>query len=96
MIAGCEVAWKFFGGVFAVLCPDNLKPVVNVADPITPRFSDGWLDYSNHVGFITDPARVRSPKDKPRVERTVQYVRGNFWAGERFTSLSQAQEAVVR
>ena len=51
---------------------------------------------ANHVGFITDPARVRSPKDKPRVERTVQYVRGNFWAGERFTSLTQAQEAVVR
>ncbi|MGA9872923.1 MAG: IS21 family transposase [Rhodococcus sp. (in: high G+C Gram-positive bacteria)] len=96
VIAGCEAAWKFFGGVFAVLIPDNLKPVVTKADPITPRFSDGWLDYSNHVGFITDPARVRSPKDKPRVERTVQYVRGNFWAGERFTSLTQAQEAVVR
>lgn len=96
VIAGCEAAWKFFGGVFAVLIPDNLKPVVTTADPITPRFSDGWLDYSNHVGFITDPARVRSPKDKPRVERTVQYVRGNFWAGERFTNLAQAQEAVVR
>ena len=42
------------------------------------------------------PARVRSTKDKPRVERTVQYVRGNFWAGERFDSLTQAQEAAVR
>lgn len=96
VIAGCEAAWKFFGGVFAVLIPDNLKPVVITADPITPRFSDGWLDYSSHVGFITDPARVRSPKDKPRVERVVQYVRNNFWAGEHFTSLSEAQEAVVR
>ncbi len=96
VIAGCEAAWKFFGGVFAVLIPDNLKPVVTTADPIAPRLSDGWLDYSAHVGFITDPARVRSPKDKPRVERTVQYVRGNFWAGERFNSLEQAQEAAVR
>lgn len=96
VIAGCEAAWKFFGGVFAVLIPDNLKPVVTAADPITPRLSDGWLDYSSHVGFVTDPARVRSPKDKPRVERTVQYVRNNFWVGERFTSLEEAQEAVVR
>lgn len=96
VIAGCEAAWKFFGGVFAVLIPDNLRPVVTAADPITPRFSEGWLDYSSHVGFITDPARVRSPKDKPRVERTVQYVRGNFWAGERFTDLAEAQESVVR
>ncbi|MDV2474370.1 IS21 family transposase [Rhodococcus zopfii] len=96
VIAGCEAAWKFFGGAFAVLIPDNLKPVVTAADPITPHFSDGWLDYSSHVGFVTDPARIRSPKDKPRVERTVQYVRGNFWAGERFTDLAEAQDAVVR
>jgi hypothetical protein len=49
------------------------------------------LDYSQHVGFGTDPARVRSPKDKPRVERVVQYVRGNFWAGETFIDLADAQ-----
>ncbi|EHK85028.1 transposase [Rhodococcus pyridinivorans AK37] len=97
VIAGCEAAWTLFGGAFAVLIPDNLKPVVTTAaDPITPRFSEGWLDYSSHVGFITDPARVRSPKDKPRVERIVQYVRGNFLAGEHFTDLAEAQESVVR
>lgn len=28
MIAGCEAAWGFFGGVFKVLIPDNLKAVV--------------------------------------------------------------------
>ena len=39
----------------------------------------------------TDPARVRSPKDKARVERVVQYVRGNFFAGEAFTDLADAQ-----
>lgn len=30
---------------------------------------------------------------KPRVERTVQYVRGNFFAGENFQDLNQAQAA---
>jgi hypothetical protein len=30
---------------------------------------------------------------KPRVERAVQYVRGNFFAGEHFTGLSDAQAA---
>lgn len=95
VIAGCEAAWAFFGGVFKVLIPDNLKPVVTDADPVNPRLSAGWLDYAQHVGFGTDPARVRSPKDKPKVERAVQYVRGNFWAGEQFTSLEEAQERVV-
>jgi len=77
--------------VFRVLIPDNLKPVVTNADSVNPQLSKGWLDYAQHVGFGTDPARVRSPQDKPRVERAVQYVRGNFWAGEDFADLADAQ-----
>jgi transposase len=91
VIAGCEAAWEFFGGCFKVLIPDNLKPVVTNADAVNPQLSKGWLDYAQHVGFGTDPARVRSPQDKPRVERAVQYVRGNFWAGEAFADLADAQ-----
>jgi transposase len=91
VIAGCEAAWRFFGGVFRVLVPDNLSPVVADADPVNPRFTVGWLDYAQHCGFATDAARVRSPKDKPRVERCVQYVRGNFFAGEEFVDLADAQ-----
>ena len=93
VIAGCQAAWEFFGGVFAVLIPDNLKPVIAAADAVNPRLTAGWLDYATHAGFATDPARVASPKDKPRVERAVQYVRGNFWDGETFTSLADAQRA---
>jgi len=94
MIAGCERAWGFFNGVFKVLIPDNLRAVVTAADPVNPRLSTGWLDYAQHVGFATDPARVRTPQDKPRVERVVQYVRGNFWVGETFTDLEDAQSRV--
>jgi len=95
MIAGCDAAWDFFGGVFKVLIPDNLKAVISKADAVNPRLSTGWLDYAQHVGFATDPARVRTPQDKPRVERAVQYVRGNFWAGETFTDLAEAQQRVT-
>jgi transposase len=94
VIEGCEAAWRSFGGVFRVLIPDNLKPVVISADPVNPTFSAGWLDYAQARGFGTDPARVRSPKDKPRVERAVQYVRGSFFAGETFTGLADAQRRV--
>jgi len=94
VIAGCEAAWAFFGGCFKVLVPDNLKAVVTNPDAVNPTLSKGWLDYAQHVGFGTDPARVRSPQDKPRVERAVQYVRGNFWAGESFADLADAQARV--
>jgi hypothetical protein len=91
VIEGCEAAWAYFGGVFRVLIPDNLSPVIADADPVNPMFTAGWLDYAQARGFGTDPARVRSPRDKPRVERVVQYVRGNFFAGEVFTDLGDAQ-----
>ena len=90
-IAGCEAAWVFFGGVFKVVIPDNAAAIVADADAVNPRFTAGWLDYAQHCGFATDAARVRSPKDKPRVERAVQYVRGNFFAGEHFAGLADAQ-----
>jgi transposase len=91
VLAGCQAAWEFFGGAFKVLVPDNASAIVAGADPVNPRFTAGWLDYAQHCGFATDPARVRSPKDKPRVERAVQYVRGNFFAGEDFAGLADAQ-----
>ena len=58
---------------------------------MNPTFTLGWLDYAQARGFVTDPARVRRPQDKPRVERVVQYVRGNFFAGEDFVDLADAQ-----
>jgi hypothetical protein len=59
-------------GLLAVLIPDDLKPVIATADAVNPQFTCGWLDYAGHAGFVTDPVRVRSPKDKPRVELVVQ------------------------
>ncbi len=94
VLAGCERAWEFFGGIFQVLIPDNLSPVITNADAVNPTFTVGWLDYVQARGFGTDPARVRSPKDKPRVERTVQFVRENFWRGETFGDLAEAQRRV--
>ncbi|HUB72348.1 MAG TPA: hypothetical protein VL984_18140, partial [Acidimicrobiales bacterium] len=41
--------------------------------------------------FLIDPARVRKPTDKPRVERVVPFTRGSFFAGESFIDLADAQ-----
>ncbi|MFP5580097.1 MAG: IS21 family transposase [Acidimicrobiia bacterium] len=91
VIAGFEAAWAFFGGVFATVIPDNMKSIVDRADSLEPRFNQAFVEYAQARGFVIDPARVRSPKDKPRVERVVPYVRNNFFAGEGFIDLADAQ-----
>jgi len=94
VIAGCEAAWRFFGGVFKVLVPDNLTPVVTKADGLQPRLNEAFVEYAQSRGFVIDPARVRTPTDKPRVERMVQFVRSSFWNGETFIDLTDAQTRV--
>jgi transposase len=91
VIAGCEAAWRFFGGVFATVIPDNMKAIVERSDPLEPRLNQAFVEYAQSRGFVIDPARVRSPQDKPRVERVVPFVRQSFFAGEVFVDLADAQ-----
>ncbi|RFZ62993.1 hypothetical protein DE4576_04932 [Mycobacterium marinum] len=46
IIAGCEAAWRFYGGVFRVLIPDDMKPIVPTAESTDPQFGVGWTDHS--------------------------------------------------
>jgi transposase len=91
VIAGCEAAWSFFGGMFKVLVADNLKPVVDKADRLEPRWNREWLEYAQARGLVVDPARVRSPQDKGRVENGVKFVQVSFFAGEQFAGIADAQ-----
>jgi hypothetical protein len=68
-----------------------LKAIVDRADPLEPRLNQAFVEYAQARGFRVDPARVRRPQDKPRVERTVQFVRNSMWAGEHFVDLADAQ-----
>jgi transposase len=91
VIAGFEAAWAFFGGVFAVVIPDNMKAIVDKADAIDPKLNDAFREYAQARGFAVDPTRIRSPRDKPRVERCVPYARSNFFAGEDFRNLGDCR-----
>ena len=87
VIAGLESAWAFFGGVPRYLVIDNFPPAVAGADALYPVYTMGFLEYSQRRGFIADAARVRHPKDKPKVERGVQYVRERLFKGGSFNGL---------
>ncbi|MEV0453827.1 IS21 family transposase [Catellatospora methionotrophica] len=85
-------AFAFFGGVPRRLIPDNLRTGVTRADLYDPKINRSYAELAEHYGVLIDPGRAAKPKDKPRVERQVPYVRDSFWRGREFTSLEQMRE----
>ena len=96
VIEGLEAAWAFFRGIPRYLVIDNFPAAVAGPDSLHPRLTRGFLEYAQHHGFIPDPARVRHPRDKPHVERGVQYVRERFFKGGTFTGLGDLRSQAKR
>lgn len=95
VLDGLEAAWAFFGGVVKRLVEDNLKPVVTRADRYAPRIDRVFLEYAQFRGFIVDPAIVRHPTGKPKVERGIPYCREDFFRGETFRDVAEMQARAV-
>ena len=94
----CEAldhAWWFFGGVPTTMVPDNMKGMIKHPDATDAELCDAFLDYVQDRGVFVDPARVRRPKDKPRVENQVPFVRESWFAGEDFKSLEEARQSAA-
>lgn len=90
---GLDRAWMFFGGIIKTLIPDNTKAMVLKPEALAPTLVPAFLDYCQGREIFVDPARVRSPKDKPRVENQVPYVRESWFDGEQFTGLAHARSS---
>jgi len=90
-IEACEAAWDFYDGVFHVLVPDNTKTIVQTADPLAPTITVAFLEYAQARGFQIDPTRVRRPKDKAKVEKSVRDTRDDCFGGEQLRDLDEAR-----
>ena len=75
---------------------DNFPVAVAGPDALHPRLTRGFLEYSQHRGFVADPARVRHPKDKPKVEHSVSYVRERLFEGRDFHGLAHLRGEAQR
>lgn len=89
---GLDAAWRFFDGVPKRVVPDNMTAAVVRPDAKDPGIQQGFLEYAQARGFFVDPARVRRPQDKARVENQVAYVRERCFDGETIVSVAQARE----
>jgi hypothetical protein len=90
---GLDRAWMFFAAMIRTMVPDNMKAMVKTPDAFNPVLVAAFLDYVQARGIFVDPARIRSPKDKPRVENQVPYVRESWFDGETFSSLDDARQS---
>ena len=71
-------AFNYFGGAPKRVVLDNLKAGVIKPDLYDPQFNRAYREMAEHYNTFLDPARVRTPKDKGKVERDVQTAREKF------------------
>lgn len=86
-------AFQFFGCVPKRILLDNLKAGVvkpNIYDPI---LNQAYQELSHFYNFIADPAKVRTPQHKGKVERSVTIVRQQLIAGCSYVDTTVANKA---
>ena len=67
-------AFAFYGGLPAVVVPDNLKSAVSKACRYDPDINPTYQQMAEHYGVAVVPARPYKPKDKAKAEVGVQIV----------------------
>jgi transposase len=61
-----------FGGSTAIWVPDNLKSGISTPNRYEPEVNRTYAELAQHYGAVVIPARIKAPKDKAKVEVSVQ------------------------
>jgi transposase len=97
-IASHQRAFRFFGGVPALLVPDNLRSAVRQPCRYSPEPNATYQELARHYGTAILPARPYKPQDKAKAEVGVQVVERWILARlrhHRFFSLVELNTAIA-
>lgn len=86
-LQGHVAAFNAFGGVPRVLLFDNLKSAVLQRQGDAILFNPQLLDFASHYRFEPRPVAVARGNEKGRVERSIRYIRDNFFAARQFVDI---------
>jgi len=85
----CHIhAFQALGGVACELWYDNLATAVAEHDGNLVRFQPRFLAFAREYNFLPRACHVRAAWEKGKVERSVGYLRQNFWPLRSFTDLA--------
>ena len=90
-------AFEYFEGCPELLVNDNLLSGVHKSHRYEPELNPSYQDMATHYNVAIIPTRVRSPKDKAKVENGVQQVERRILAALRnrtFFSLAELNQAI--
>jgi len=94
-LRGHVEAFHFFAGVPKEILYDNLKSAVIERVGTAIRFNERLLSMAAHYRFQPKPVNVARGNEKGRVERSIQYARGSFYAGRQWKSLEDLNEQAL-
>jgi transposase len=90
-----ERAFSFYGGIPRRIILDNLKSGVMKPDIYDPTINRAYADMERHYGFVADPAKIKTPEHKGKVERAVPVVRKHLLAGRTFNDITEANDRAL-
>lgn len=93
-LRGHQAACSYFGGVPQTVLHDNLKRAVLEHKATHVRFHPRYLDFADYYGFTPKACQPYRAQTKGKVERSVQYLRGNFWHGLHLNGLDDLNAQV--
>jgi hypothetical protein len=73
---------------------DNMLTAVTERYGRIIRFNDAFLDFLRSFKIVPVACNIRSPQEKGKIERSIQYIRQNFWPARTFTDLMDVQNQV--
>lgn len=95
-LQGHVAAFNAFSGVPKVLLYDNLKSAVLQRQGDAILFNPQLLDFSSHYRFEPRPVAIARGNEKGRVERSIRYIRDNFFAARKFKDIEDLNDQATR
>lgn len=80
LIASCERALHYIGGIPNALVTDNLKSAVTKSSKYEPIINEDFAAFAEHYSITVLPTRAYKPRDKSLVEGAVKIIYTRIYA----------------